>query len=94
MELSAGRRAKESTCARVLADERVSTMVSAKGRWGDLLEDEEELPAPTTTGPDAKGIVTRVEYSRNDKGEVVKRTIKSRVVKIEKRVYQVHAFGW
>ncbi|KDD73133.1 hypothetical protein H632_c2502p0, partial [Helicosporidium sp. ATCC 50920] len=63
-------------------------MVSAKGRWGDLLEDEEELPAPTTTGPDAKGIVTRVEYSRNDKGEVVKRTIKSRVVKIEKRVYQ------
>ena len=29
-------------------------------RWGDLLEDEEELPAPTTSGPDARGVVTKV----------------------------------
>lgn len=64
------------------------TMVS-KNRWGDLLEEEEELPAPTTSGPDAKGIVTKVEYFRNDKGDVMKRTTKTRVVKVEKKVYQV-----
>ena len=65
-------------------------MVATKNnRWGDLLEEEEELPAPTTSGPDAKGLVTKVEYYRNDKGEVMKRTIKTRTVKIEKRVYPV-----
>lgn len=64
-------------------------MVGTKNRWGDLLEEEEELPAPTTSGPDAKGLVTKVEYFRNDKGEVMKRTTKTRTVKIEKRVYQV-----
>ena len=63
-------------------------MVSA--RWGDLLnEEEEELPPSSTTGPDAKGVVTKVEYYRNDKGEVMKKTTKTRVVKIEKKVYKV-----
>ena len=62
-------------------------MVATKNRWGDLLEDEEELPPSTTAGPDAKGLMTKVEYFRNDKGEVMKRMIKSRVVQIEKRVY-------
>lgn len=54
-----------------------------------MLEDEEELPQPTVSGPDAKGILTKVEYYRNDKGEVMKRTVKTRVVKIEKRVFKV-----
>lgn len=63
--------------------------VAMKNRWGDLLEDDEELPQPTTSGPDGKGIVTRVEYTRNDKGEVMKKTTRTRVVKIEKKVYQV-----
>ena len=63
--------------------------VAMKNRWGDLLEDDEELPQATTSGPDGKGIVTRVEYSRNDKGEVMKKTTRTRVVKIEKKVYQV-----
>lgn len=63
-------------------------MVSAS-KWGDLLEDEEELPQGTTSGPDAKGVVTKVEYYRNDKGEVMKKTTKTRVVKIEKKVYKV-----
>ena len=57
-------------------------------KWGDLLEDEEELPPPSTTGPDARGVVTRVEYTRNDKGEVLKKVTKTRVVKIEKKVYK------
>lgn len=39
----------------------------SKNRWGDLLEEEEELPTATTSGPDAKGIITKVEYFRNDK---------------------------
>lgn len=54
-----------------------------------LLQEEEELPPSTTTGPDAKGIVTKVEYFRNEKGEVMKKTTKTRVVKIEKKVYKV-----
>lgn len=52
-------------------------------------QEEEELPPSTTTGPDAKGIVTKVEYYRNEKGEVMKKTTKTRVVKIEKKVYKV-----
>ena len=68
-------------------------MVSAS-KWGDLLEDEEELPPSTTSGPDARGVVTKVEYYRNDKGEVMKKTTKTRVVKIEKKVYKVWPGGW
>ena len=67
-------------------------MVSAS-KWGDLLEDEEELPPSTTSGPDARGVVTKVEYYRNDKGEVMKKTTKTRVVKIEKKVYKVRPGG-
>lgn len=58
-------------------------------KWGDLLEEEEELPPSTTSGPDGKGVVTKVEYYRNEKGEVMKKVTKTRVVKIEKKVYQV-----
>lgn len=68
-------------------------MVQLKNRWGDLLEDEEELPPTTVTGPDAKGIIVRTEYVRNDKGDVIKKTTRTKVVQIEKRVYQVR-WGW
>ncbi len=75
---------------------QLASMAATKSRqnWGDLLEDEEELPQPTTSGPDAKGVITKVEYIRNDKGEVVKRTTKTRVIKIEKKVYKVGMPGW
>jgi hypothetical protein len=63
-------------------------MVSTS-KWGDLLEDEEELPAPEVKGPDAKGVMTKVEYYRNDKGEVMKKVTKTRVMKITKKVYEV-----
>ena len=33
----------------------------------------------------------QVEYVRNEKGEVLKRTTKTRVIKIEKKVYKVGA---
>lgn len=67
---------------------REKEMVATKNRWGDLLEEDEELPPSSTSGPDAKGVVTTVDYYRNDKGEVMKRTTKSRVVKIEKKIYE------
>lgn len=63
-------------------------MLMNKNRWGDLLEEEEPLPPTTQSGPDAKGIITKVEYFRNDKGDLMKRTTKSRVVKIEKKMYK------
>lgn len=66
-------------------------------RWGDLLEEEEPLPPSTVTAPDARGIVTKVDYYRNDKGYVMKRLTKSRVVKVEKKVYTSTAAkraGW
>ncbi|KAI3437982.1 hypothetical protein D9Q98_000426 [Chlorella vulgaris] len=71
-------------------------MVSTS-KWGDLLEDEEELPAPEVKGPDAKGVMTKVEYYRNDKGEVMKKVTKTRVMKITKKVYEVaqeRRAGW
>lgn len=63
-------------------------MLMNKNRWGDLLEEEEPLPPTTQSGPDAKGIITKVEYYRNDKGDLMKRTTKSRVVKVEKKMYK------
>lgn len=63
-------------------------MLMNKNRWGDLLEEEEPLPPTTQSGPDAKGIITKVEYFRNDKGDLMKRTTKSRVVKVEKKMYK------
>jgi translation initiation factor 3 subunit G len=56
-------------------------------RWGDLLEEEEPLPPSTVSAPDARGIVTKVDYYRNDKGDLMKRTTRSRVVKVEKKTH-------
>lgn len=64
-------------------------MVQLKNRWGDLLEDEEELPPASVTGPDSKGIIVSTEYFRNDKGDVIKKTTRTKAVKIEQKVYQV-----
>jgi len=58
---------------------------AGQSRWGDLLEEEEPLPPSTVSAPDARGIVTKVDYYRNDKGDVMKRTTRSRVVKVEKK---------
>lgn len=60
---------------------------ASTSRWGDLLEEEEPLPPSTVSAPDARGIVTKVDYYRNDKGDLMKRTTRSRVVKVEKKVY-------
>ena len=76
---------------------KMTAIIATKNRWGDLLEDEEPVPPSTTSGPDAKGIVTKVEYFRNEKGDLIKRTTKTRSVKIERRAYRAAAerrAGW
>lgn len=66
-------------------------MAATKMRWGDTLDDDDanDLPPSTETGPDARGFKTKVEYKRNDKGETVKVTTKTRIIKVEKKVYEV-----
>jgi hypothetical protein len=61
-------------------------------KWGDLLEEEEQLPPSTVNGPDAKGITTKVDYFRNDKGEVMKKITKTKTIKIQKKIYEVRIY--
>jgi hypothetical protein len=61
-------------------------------KWGDLLEEEEQLPPSTVNGPDAKGITTKVDYFRNDKGEVMKKITKTKTIKIQKKIYEVRTY--
>ena len=66
-------------------------------RWGDLLEEEEPLPPSTVSAPDARGIVTKVDYYRNAKGDLMKRTTRSRVGIVSKKVHASMApkrAGW
>ena len=64
---------------------------SQRVRWGDAVDDDDDtvLPPPSVTGPDAKGIKTRVEYKKNAKGETVKVTTRTKVLKVEKKMYKV-----
>ncbi len=59
-------------------------------RWGDAVDDDEvptALPAPVVTQHGNQKTV--VEYRKNDKGEVIKQTVKYKVVNVEKKVYKV-----
>ena len=63
---------------------------SARVRWGDAEEDDGDiLPPPTVTGPDGKGVKTRVEYKKNERGDTVRVTTRTKVVKVEKKLYKV-----
>lgn len=64
---------------------------SGKIRWGDTLDEDDlnYLPPSTITGPDGRGIKTITDYKKNEKGETVKVTTRMRVVKIEKKQYEV-----
>lgn len=69
----------------------MATTVSAppaRVRWGDVDDEEDALPPPSTTGPDARGVKTAVEYRRVG-GDTVKVTTKTRVSKVERKVYKV-----
>eukprot|EP00983_Pelagomonas_calceolata_P051544 1142465-Pelagomonas_calceolata.AAC.1 len=58
-------------------------------RWGDQLDLDEEdvLPPPSISTNGNQKTVT--EYYKNDRGETMKRTTKSKVVNVEKKVYEV-----
>lgn len=60
-------------------------------RWGDADDDDDVLPVSTSTGPNEKGVITKVDYVRNPKGDAVKRTTKIQIVKTETRVYDVRS---
>jgi hypothetical protein len=61
----------------------------SKIRWGDADDDEDVLPEATTSGPNDKGIVTKIEYLHSSKGEAIKKTTKIQLVKVKTRVYEV-----
>ena len=63
----------------------------SKPRWGDADDDEDVLPENTTTGPNEKGVLTKVEYYHNSAGEPIKKTTKIQLVKVQTRVYEVCA---
>lgn len=60
--------------------------MTGKVDWGDEAFDEDYIPAPTTTGPDAKGIMRRVEFKVTDSGKKQKITTRMKTVKVEVRV--------
>eukprot|EP01023_Acetabularia_acetabulum_P049252 TRINITY_DN524_c1_g1_i1.p1 TRINITY_DN524_c1_g1~~TRINITY_DN524_c1_g1_i1.p1 ORF type:complete len:271 (-),score=72.37 TRINITY_DN524_c1_g1_i1:1118-1930(-) len=59
-------------------------------RWGDTLDDEDEdqIPEGEVRGPDKDGNKTIIDYYKNDKGQIIKRTRKIKVIKVEKTVYR------
>ena len=60
-----------------------------RARWGDQLEEEDVLPPPSFTQSGNQKTVT--EYYKNERGEPIKKTTKSKVVNVEKKVYEVRA---
>ena len=64
-------------------------MSATKIRWGDTLDEDDSLPSNSIVGPDKSGVVTKTTYSRNDKGDIVKSVVKTRVSRVEKKIYAV-----
>ena len=67
--------------------------VAGKMRWGDTLDDDDALPGPHVKGPDENGIKVSTDYFRNDKGEAIKKTVKTKTTTVEKKVYKVRRWG-
>lgn len=65
----------------------MATFMRGKLRWGDQLDEDEVLPPPQiSTNGNTK---TVTEYYKNERGETMKKTTKSKVVNVEKKVYEV-----
>jgi translation initiation factor 3 subunit G len=69
-------------------------MAARRQRWGDTLDDDEVSGTVTGALPPNQvtqqgNVKTVVEYYRNDKGEIIKKTTRSKVVNVEKKVYKV-----
>jgi len=70
-------------------------MAATKIRWGDTLDEDDSLPSNSIVGPDKSGVITKTTYSKNDKGDIVKTVVKTRVSKVEKKIYAVSiSFLW
>eukprot|EP01025_Chloroclados_australasicus_P068675 TRINITY_DN955_c0_g1_i4.p1 TRINITY_DN955_c0_g1~~TRINITY_DN955_c0_g1_i4.p1 ORF type:complete len:306 (-),score=30.97 TRINITY_DN955_c0_g1_i4:448-1320(-) len=67
-----------------------SIVSMSRMRWGDTLDDEEEelIPEGEVRGPDKDGVKTVIDYYKNNKGQIIKRTRRIRVIKVEKTVYK------
>ena len=65
------------------------SMAATKIRWGDTLDEDDSLPSNSIVGPDKSGVITKTTYSRNDKGDIVKTVVKTRVSRVEKKIYAV-----
>mmetsp|Transcript_26050 Transcript_26050/g.56868 ORF Transcript_26050/g.56868 Transcript_26050/m.56868 type:complete len:291 (+) Transcript_26050:70-942(+) len=65
-------------------------MSRGKLRWGDTLDDDENvLPPSSVRGPDEHGVKTVIDYYRNDKGDAFKKTTKLKIVTVDKKVYKI-----
>ena len=53
------------------------------------MDDDDMLPQGQVLGPDDKGIKTVIEFYKKDNGDVMKKTTKTKVVTVEKKVYKV-----
>lgn len=62
-------------------------MLQTRRRWGDQLDEDEVLPSPSVT--QSGNTKTVVEYYKNDRGETMRKTTKTKVVNVEKKVYEV-----
>lgn len=61
-----------------------------KIRWGDTLDEEETgIPQNRVIGPDANGVKTVIEYKRNEKGDIMKCTTKTKTELVTRKVYKV-----
>jgi translation initiation factor 3 subunit G len=70
------------------------------GRWGDLLDDDDDLdlgvllPPPVVVGPDAKGIKTVIEYRIDDEGNKVKVTTTKQVRTVRRSKNAIERRSW
>jgi translation initiation factor 3 subunit G len=56
-------------------------------RWGDEESEDEGLPPRQEFGPDEDGVRTIVDFSKNERGDLVKTTTRVRTVREETRLY-------
>ncbi|KAK9917525.1 hypothetical protein WJX75_005305 [Coccomyxa subellipsoidea] len=66
-------------------------MAATKIRWGDTLDEDDSLPTNTIIGPDKQGVKIITTYKKNDKGETVKVVTKTRVSRVQRKIFDVAA---
>lgn len=61
-------------------------------RWGDEDDDDDDdiLPSNYEEGPDKDGITIIVEFYRNDKNEIIKKSTKVKKIKVKQKIIKVY----